>query len=126
MVSRPKRVPHGYVSQEAAEAIRNNSTTLFVQAPDISATNNQEPVQNASNGHTDDFVAEFERKFPSPHGGCKVCHLEDEYRKLIDTLLSRGAGGQSLSEFLLNKFDLSISSTTLLRHKRLHINARNR
>ncbi len=95
----PKRVPPGYVSQEAAEAIRKDT-----------------PLH--------ELVAEFESLRVKPSKTtCKVCD-DENFTELIDTLLLRGAGCGSIVEFLFHKFAYTISPTTLLRHRKLHLNGR--
>jgi len=67
----------------------------------------------------DELILEYEQNRRIPGGECKICtspHVE-----LIDTLLQRGAGSTSLSEFLQRKLNVRVGESSIRRHKRMHL-----
>lgn len=66
-----------------------------------------------------DLIDEYEKNRREPGGLCKICaspHVE-----LINTLLQRGAGSSSLSEFLQRKLSVRVGESSIRRHKRMHL-----
>ena len=108
-----KRIPRGYVSEEAARRVRGEVVDNSTIKP---------PNNNSHSASTSDIIAKFEKNYTYP-AQCKVCAIEPEVLDVIDTLLERGAGADSVSMFLMDTFCISIARTTLLRHKKLHLDA---
>ncbi len=71
------------------------------------------------NAATSELVAEFETIKAKAAATCLVCN--SSYLSLINELLSRGAGGASLSAFLQKRLSISIGETSIRRHKRNHL-----
>jgi 5'-deoxynucleotidase YfbR-like HD superfamily hydrolase len=96
-----RRVPGGYVSKEAKEAVE---ASLRQAGYDPNAS-------------TQDLVAEFERDHQ--RRGCYVC--QSDHLELIDELLRRGAASGAVSLFLSKRLNLVIGDSTIRRHRRMHI-----
>lgn len=68
---------------------------------------------------TDELVADFDANYGPYRKSCKVC--ESPNLEIIDLLLIRGAGGPSVSRFLMEKFGEDRSQAALQRHKQQHV-----
>jgi hypothetical protein len=68
-----------------------------------------------------ELIDDYEQNRRVPGGDCKIC--SSPHAELINTLLQRGAGSSSLSEFLQRKLNVRVGESSIRRHKRMHLDA---